>query len=220
MRKLTLKQHQLAVWAGILAPILFVVIFTVEGFLRSGYSALSMYISALSLGSRGWIQIVNFILFGLLLLVFARGIASSFPAGESPRAGIVLLMIIAALILLSGPFVMDPAGTPQDQMTLHGTVHGIFGGLVFMLMPVSIFTFLRSFRANPKWRMLYWWTLTIGIFDALAVLVFTIASKAPGLVSVFSPWIGLIQRTALIPFMIWLFIFAVTALKQKRSIKS
>lgn len=220
MRKITLKQHQLTVWAGILAPILFVGIFTVEGLLRPGYSAFSMYISALSLGSRGWIQIVNFILFGLLLLVFSLGIAVRFPAGKTPRAAIVLLIIIAALILLSGPFVMDPAGTLQDRMTLHGTVHGIFGGLVFVLMPISIFTLLRSFRADPKWHNLYGWTLAIGIFDALAVLVFTIASKAPSLVSIFSPWIGLIQRTALIPFMIWLFIFAITVLKRIRSIKS
>ncbi len=220
MRKITLKQHQLTVWAGILAPILFVGIFTVEGLLRPGYSAFSMYISALSLGSRGWIQIVNFILFGLLLLVFSLGIAVRFPAGKTPRAAIVLLIIIAALILLSGPFVMDPAGTLQDRMTLHGTVHGIFGGLVFVLMPISIFTLLRSFRADHKWHNLYGWTLAIGIFDALAVLVFTIASKAPSLVSIFSPWIGLIQRTALIPFMIWLFIFAITVLKRIRSIKS
>lgn len=220
MRELNLKLHQHTVWAGILAPILFVGIFTVEGFLRPGYSALSMHISALSLGSRGWIQIVNFILFGLLLLVFTHSIAASFPAGKTPRAGMILLVIIAALILLSGPFVMDPAGTPQDQKTLHGTVHGIFGGLVFVLMPISIFTFLRSFRADPKWHNLYRWTLAIGIFDALAVLVFTIASKAPSLVSLFSPWIGLIQRTALIPFMIWLFIVAVTELKRIRSIKS
>ncbi len=219
MGRSKLKRHGLSAWAGILAPILFVVIFTVEGMLRSGYSALSMYISALSLGSRGWIQIVNFILFGLLLLVFTRGIAVRFAAGKTPRAGIILLMIIAALILLSGPFMMDPAGTPQDQMTLHGTVHGIFGGLVFVLMPVSIFTFLRSFRADPKWRKLYWWTLMIGIFDALAVLVFTVASKAPSLVSTFSPWIGLLQRTALVPFMLWLFIVAVTIFKQINTIK-
>jgi hypothetical protein len=31
-------------------------------------------------------------------------------------------------------------------MSVHGTVHGIFGALVFSLMPVSCFVFLRRFR--------------------------------------------------------------------------
>ena len=60
-----MKQRQLA-WAGIIGPALFVGIFMLEGWVRPGYEPLKMYVSALSLGSRGWIQIVNFVGFGFL----------------------------------------------------------------------------------------------------------------------------------------------------------
>jgi hypothetical protein len=208
MKKLTPNQRQIAAWAGILAPILFVGIFTLEGFLRPGYEPLKTYISALSLGPRGWIQMANFVVLGVLLLLFAWGIAAEFKDGKASRGGPILLAILGVLFLVSGPFVMDPTGTPTDQMSVHGMIHGIAGGIVFLLMPITCFVFLRRFRADPKWQFLQGWTLGLGTFDALAVILFTISSKAPSLQSTFGDWQGLIQRAALVPFMIWLLIFA------------
>jgi len=157
-----MKQRQLAAWAGIIGPPLFVAIFTLEGWLRPGYEPFKMYVSALSLGSRGWVQIINFIVFGLLLLVFTRGVAAEFQSGKAARGGVILLTVIAVCYALSGPFVMDPTGTPQNQISLHGTLHGIFGAVVFSLMPVSCFVFLRRFREDPQWQFLQGWTLTLG----------------------------------------------------------
>jgi hypothetical protein len=203
-----MNQRQLAAWAGIIGPTLFVAVFTLEGWLRPGYAPLGMYVSALSLGPRGWIQIVNFVVFGLLLLAFTRGVAAEFQSGKASRAGPILLTIIAISYLVSGPFVMDPTGTPPTQMTLHGTLHGIFGGIVFSLMPASCFVFLRRFREDPKWQFLQWWTLALGAIVAAAVVLLTVATKLPDSQNVFNEWLGLIQRTAIVPFMIWLFTFA------------
>ena len=214
MRKLTVGQRQLATWAGIIGPLLFVAIFMIEGFLRPEYNWLTTYVSALSLGRRGWVQIVNFILFGALFLVFMRAVAAEFQSGKASKWGIILLTIIASCYLLSGPFVEDLTGTPLNQSTFHGLLHGIFGGIVFSLMPVVCFVFLRRFREDPKWRPLYWWTLVMGIICAAAVVLMTIAIKIPGTQNVFKDWIGLIQRAAIIPFMIWLFIFAVGLLRR------
>jgi hypothetical protein len=211
-----MNQRQRA-WAGMLGPGLFVVIFTLEGWLRPGYEPLKMYVSELSLGARGWIQIVNFVLFGLLLLVFTRGVAAEFQSGKASRGGANLLTILAICFLLSGPFVMDPAGTPRNQMTLHGTLHGILGGIVFILMPISCFLFLRRFREDPKWQFLQSWTLVLGTISAAGVLLLTIATKSPDTQSIFTDWLGLIQRTAIVPFMIWLFIFALGLLRQSKT---
>jgi len=216
MKKTTVNRLQLASWAGIIGTTLFVAIFTLEGWYRPGYEPLKMYVSALSLGSRGWIQILNFIVFGVLLLVFSRGVAVEFPDGKASRGGPVILTIIAICYLLSGPFVMDPANTPQNQMTFHGTLHGIFGGIVFSLMPISFFVFLRRFREDPKWQFLQWWTLGLGITSALGAILLTIATKPPGTQSVFNDWLGLIQRTAIVPFMIWIFIFALGFLRRSK----
>jgi hypothetical protein len=205
---------RLAAWAGILAPVLFVGIFTLEGWLRPGYNALAMFISVLSLGTRGWIQMTNFLLLGGLLLVFSRGVAAEFPTGKASRSGVILLTTLSALFLVSGPFVMDPTGTPPSQMTVHGTIHGLAGGFVFLLMPILIFVFLRRFRIDPKWRSLYGWTLALGVIEAVADLIFIIVSKAPELTAALGAWMGLIQRTALVPFMAWVFIFGLELLRR------
>jgi hypothetical protein len=208
MRKLTLGQRRMTAWAGIIGPALFVAVFTIEGWLRPGYNPLSTYVSALSLGSRGWIQIANFVILGLLLLMFTLGVASEFPAGKASRGGPILLAIISILFIVSGPLVMDPTGTPLDQITVHGTLHGLAGGIVFTLMPITCFVFLRRFREDPNWRSLQWWTLVLGIIIAAAVVLLTVASKSPGLQNLFTNWLGLIQRTIIIPWMFWVFVFA------------
>ena len=208
MKKTTLGQNQLAILAGIVAPLLFTVTFMIEGWLRPGYQPLSTYVSELSLGARGWIQIVNFIVFGALFLVFTRAVAVAFPDGKASRGGLILLVIIAIGYLVSGPLVTDPASTPRAQMTLHGTLHGIAGGVVFSLMPIVCFVFLRRFRQDPKWQFLPGWTLVLGTVIAAAVILLTFASKLPELQPIFAGWLGLIQRAAIVPFMVWLFIFA------------
>ena len=137
--------RKLSAWAGILAPAIFVGVFTVEGAIRNGYDPMRMYISALSLGNRGWLQISNFIVLGLLLFIFTLGLSKEFQTGKASRGGIITLYIISVLFFISGPFVMDPTETPADQMSVHGLIHGLSGGIVFLIMPIIIFIFLRQF---------------------------------------------------------------------------
>jgi hypothetical protein len=198
-------RRRLAAWAGIIGPTLFAATFTIEGWLRPGYHPLGMFVSALSLGPRGWVQIVNFVVFGTLLLAFSRGVAAEFQDGKASRAGPILLTIIALSILASGPFVMDPAATPPAEMTLHGILHQFFGAVAFSLMPVSCFVFWRRFRADPKWRSFHSWTLSVGIMIVAAVLLLKIAQTSP---SVLGQWVGLFQRLALVPYLAWLATFA------------
>ena len=100
MKKASMGFWQSAAWAGMLAPILFVSGFTIAGWLRQGYNPLSTYVSELSLGPRGWIQIANFIILGLLMLVFSRGVAAEFQTGKASKSGPALLAIIAILFII------------------------------------------------------------------------------------------------------------------------
>lgn len=208
--------RRLTAIAGILAPLLFVGIFTIEGAIRPGYSPISMYISALSLGARGWIQIANFILFGVLTLFFTYGKWVEYKDGRLGKGAVIILAIIALFFLFSGPFVMDPMDTPLSQTTVHGTIHGILGGFVFLLFPICCFVFLKKFNADPRWKTFYTWTLVMAILISVAVLFFTIVSKSPTLIPVFKSNIGIIQRAALIPFMVWLFTFGLISLADAR----
>ena len=204
------KPHRLTALAGITGPAIFVTVFTIEGVLRPGYNPLSTYVSALSLGPRGWIQIINFIVSGTLLLVFARGAAIEFKKEKASQAGPVQLAIIATGILLSGPFVMDPMGTPPAQASVHGLVHGILGGIVFLLMPISCIVFYRRMRTETGWQSFSKWTLVMGILLIATLTLFTFATKIPSLQVIFSNWFGLLQRLVLIPFMFWVLTLGVT----------
>lgn len=205
----TQKRLELATWTGIIAPILFVVTFIVTGMLRGGYDPVKMYVSALSLGVGGWVQELNFIVLGVLLLLFTYGLQGEFASGKASKGGIILLAIMGVLFIISGPFVMDPMGTPTHQVTVHGIIHGLAGGIIFILMPITCFVFMRRFREDLNWRSFYGWTLVLGIVVALAVVMLTAVSKSPSLQTTFQDWLGLIQRFIIIPFMAWLFLFGV-----------
>lgn len=205
--------YKLSAWAGILGPLLFSAVFLFEGSIRSGYDPLRMPISALSTGQRGWIQIVNFVLFGFLLFLFTLGLYKRLPAGQTSRVGIMPLFMISILFLISGPFVMDPVDTPPARMTAHGLIHGLAGGFVFLLMPVIIFLFLKGFSLHPAWRSLWWWTLALGILEASGVLIFIYVSKFPAGLAAWMSLAGLFQRAALIPFLLWVSIFALKMLR-------
>ena len=204
-----MDRRALGAWAGMIGPALFVTTFTLEGWMRPGYDARAMFVSALALGPRGWIQCVNFVVFGALFIGFARGVAAEFPDGKASRAGPILLTIIGFSLLVSGFFVMDPVTVLPDLMTIHGKLHQFFGALVFSLSPVSCFVFLRRFHDDPRWRPLQWWTLAAGTITLAAVILLSAGpTRAPAAPNAFNAWNGLIQRTILIPYFAWQFIFA------------
>jgi len=207
-------QMRLCAWAGLIGSSFFVAVFVTEGWLRPDYEPLKMYVSALSLGPRGWIQIANFLILGLCLLTFAWGVANEFRTGKASRSGPVLLAIIAFLLLISGPLIMDPTDTPLNRVSVHGTLHGLAGGIVFILMPISCFVFLHRFRVDPNWQSLRLWTLVLAIVIATASILLTIASKVPEAHIIFDDWLGLIQRAIIIPFMVWVFVFALRLLSR------
>jgi len=216
MNKTPLTQPQHA-WAGILGQMLFVAIFTIEGWLRSGYEPARMYVSELSLGSRGWIQNANFMVFGLLFLMFTRSVAGEFQTGKASRGGILLLSIIAICYLTFGLFVMDPVSTPRNELTFSGILHALIGEVVLVLMPVSCFVFLRRFHEEAKWRFLQWWTFVLGTIIAIASSLMIVSMNLPNAQKVLNEWLGLIQRFSIVPYMVWLFIFALGLLRQSKT---
>ncbi len=190
--------------AGVLGPSGFVVVFLVEGWLRPGYHPLADYVSALSLGERGWIQIANFLFVGTCLVVLAGAAAATIRKSAGP----IMLGIVGIGYLMSGPFVMDPAGTPRAAMSTHGLVHGVLGAVVFVLMPIIPFVFLRRFRRDTAWRSLSRPTVILGTITAATDIAFTIVTKSPDLMTMSAPWTGLLQRLVIVPFQAWVVVLA------------
>jgi hypothetical membrane protein len=211
-----MNKQQIYAWAGIVGSALFLLTVTLEGWYRPDYKPLQMAISELALGPRGWIGIWNSIIYGLLLLVFSRGVAAEFPNGKASRGGLIILILIAVCIFLSGIFVMDPVNTPREQMTFHGIMHLIAGILMVLLLPICCFVYLRRFLVDPKWQFLRYWTLVFGILSAYGYLIGPISSISPESRNFIQNYMGFHQRIFALSFSAWIFVFALGMLKQSR----
>jgi len=198
----------ISIYSGLIAPILFVLIFTIEGLFRENYSAMKNFISELSIGNKGWIQIANFLIFGFLFFVFSMGLLQEFQKRRLSTTGPILFLILASCYFFSGPFVTDSGTIFTQQKSVHGIIHGVLGAIVFLLMTISTWTFLKLFKKEKAFKSLKNVTLFFAIILTLSLIAFTYVTKVPDSQNIFQNMNGLFQRLALIPFMVWLFYFA------------
>jgi hypothetical protein len=182
--------------------VLFTLSFTINGFLQPGYDPAQRYISELSIGPLGWIQIVSFMILGISIMLFALGLRAVFPTGRASRAGPVLFMIIAVCYFFSGPFVTDPMAMFDNQQTVQGTVHGILGAIVFSLSAASCFVLWRRFRVDERWKSLSAFSLIAGIVMAVLIVLMKIGQLQVGLLNDYA---GIVQRCCLVTSYAWIF---------------
>lgn len=64
-----LRRIELAAVSGMAGAALFVAAFTIQAWMYPGYSWTAMFVSELSLGPHGWIQILNFVLTGAIAML-------------------------------------------------------------------------------------------------------------------------------------------------------
>ena len=169
---------------GALAGPLFVIIFLIVGATRADYSSLRHPVSSLALGDLGWMQIINFIITGLLLIAFAIGLGRTLrPAfWRSLLIGLVGISLIGAGLFATDPVNGYPPGTPMllTEYTGHGRVHDLFGVLTFLGLPITCLVFCFGFVKARK----YGWAV-YSVVSAVAMLVFFVLagmgfSQVPG----------------------------------------
>ncbi|TMR98693.1 DUF998 domain-containing protein [Nonomuraea basaltis] len=126
---------------------------------REGFDLTRHPLSALSTGSLGWIQIVNFLIVGALVIAGSFGlrrVLSGKPGGTwAPR----LILVNGIGMLAAGVFVMDPAdgfpvGTPAGMpaaMSWHSILHMASGSVAFIALAAAGFVLGRYFsRAGAR----------------------------------------------------------------------
>jgi hypothetical protein len=158
---------------GAVGPVLFIVVFLVEGALRPSYRPWRHFVSLLALGDRGWIQTANFVVCGSLTLMSSIGVASVLDSVALPA----LLGIFSSALIVSGFFPADPAlGYPLGTETTwppaasrNGTVHNVAGLLAFVSLPAASFVFAHA--ADGVWRI-------YSIVTGVLMPVFFVASAA------------------------------------------
>jgi hypothetical protein len=186
--------------AGIVGPIVFSLVFMIEGWLRPDYSPLERSIAELSLGPRGWIQIASFVLCGVLFLIFSFAVRGALRRGTASALGPLLLGAIGFCFIGSGIFVAAPASLPVEQWGTFAKLNAIIGGAAMVLMPLSCLVLARRFRQEGRWHGLVFYSLLTGVV-CLAIMVWFFASLP-------STSLGLLQRAYLLIYFLWMVIFA------------
>src|SRR5207248_11304020 len=96
-------------YAGIVGPPLFIVVFLFEGFTRPGYSQWRHYVSQLATGDGGWMQVINFLVCGSLVITFAIALRSAIKGSRGSIGAPVLIGLFGMALLVAGTFATDPA---------------------------------------------------------------------------------------------------------------
>lgn len=190
-----------------IAPILFVVSFIIQGIFKQGYNSLRHPISSLSLGENGWIQDLTFIITGTLIVLFSVGIKLT----SKDRPLFYLMTLVGIGIFASGIFTTDALfGYPTDhsnlskEFTIHGMLHSISALLVFIGLPILCFRMSNHFISKNK-KIWKYYSIATGI---TMLFLFLLTSFALGNFLNLKSLAGLIQRLCILTGFLWISLWA------------
>jgi hypothetical membrane protein len=161
--------HQAARWfalAGVVGPILYVVVFTLAGFLRPGYSPVRQSISTLGVGANAWLLNTDAVVFGVSLLAFAIGffifMQQTFPKGR--RITCLVLLILSSIgAINTGLF-------PASSTT--AVLHWALGFLLGLLSLVVVYIIAGwQWRQRSDWHGYGWYSLATAIAAVILILL-------------------------------------------------
>jgi hypothetical membrane protein len=192
---------------GIVAGPLFFAIFLIAGALRPDYDPLRHPVSSLEFGPTGWVQSVNFILTGTLVVLFGLGIRSTVRKLGGGRTVPILFMVVGAGLIGAGLFAPDPLsgyppGTPPAAVSpsLHRVLHDLFSTPVFTALPAACIILARRFA---KCRRIGW-AIYSALSAAMMIILFVMSGIAFAQGSPFTPIGGLLQRLTLAVGFLWM----------------
>ena len=110
--------------------------------------------SSLAVGPYGWVQIANFLLAGVLILMFAVAMRRALPARRSSTVAFAALTAAGAAIAASAFPVDATMIATGDASTWHGWIHGVaFLVALPSVLAAPVATAL-AVRGDPAWRPL------------------------------------------------------------------
>jgi len=152
--------------AGVVAGPLYLGVGFAQAALRDGFDLTRHAFSLLANGPFGWVQILNLVVTGALVIIAARGLRRGLalidPTGRGARWAGGLLIAYGFTLMLAGIFTADPAlgfppGTPVDQTAIswHGLLHFSVGGIGFLCFIVACLVLARRFQRQgaPSWAV-------------------------------------------------------------------
>ena len=193
-------------YAGVAGPLLFIAVFSIAGATRRGYDPWRHFVSQLAIGEGGWVQVVNFLVCGTLMLVFAIGLNAAIEGTRGDVVGPVLFGLFGLALLGAGAFRTDPVlGYPpqaSEASTTTGTIHVVAGLVGFASLTAACFVMAWHFageRGAAGWTI---YSIAVGVVVPGGFLASGAAMSMP------RPTSGLFQRVSIIAGWTWIAIVA------------
>ena len=175
------NRRSLPLDAGIVAGPLFVAVSLAQIPFRDGFDMTRHAFSFLLLGPGGWLQIINFVLVGLLFIVTGAGLRRRLTGRTGPAAQ-ALATALGTGLIIGGLFppppsfgypVGAPAGAPA-QLTTTAILHA-----VGFITGVLSFTILQFVLAGWLWRHRQRRWAAVAMVTGLALLTVPPTSGLP-----------------------------------------
>ena len=189
---------------GIAAAIIYVGTVLLGGWLRPGYSHISMAISELVADDAPNRSLLSssFLLYNVLLSIF--GIGLWFQANKQLQGrlsgligSLALVLVGVAGILMELVFAQEPGGTAT---TFAGTMHFVMAGIASLGTMVAVLGIGLWFRNYPEMKGYV-------LYSIISVLIIFISGGSSAMAMAnHSPVFGLIERITIFTFTLWIFV--------------
>jgi len=197
--------QSVALGAGILAPFLYTATVAVGAAFQPGYSHIANAISELLEAGRGAALEPFMLLYNLLIVTFALGVAASLARRDLLfRIGATLLGLGGVLGVAMTPFPMDPIGS---SATAAGITHIVIAGMMSITSMVCLLCFALAWRRQVDG----------GVRSIYAFLSLAIVFVSGGIAAVSAagrwPLMGLFERLTIGTYLAWIMVLAIDLLR-------
>ncbi|MGH7861951.1 MAG: DUF998 domain-containing protein [Candidatus Dormibacteraceae bacterium] len=170
---------------GVAGAVLFTLTYLIEGATRPGYAAWQQAISALSLGPGGWIQQVNFVVFGGCTLCLAVAWWKILKGGVGAKVypafrGIEGFGLIAVGFFSQDPAAGYPPGAVLTAPTLHGEIHILGAFVIVFAIALGLSVMAWRFLSELHWRGWAVYSVISGILTLFFMALFGMAQHGGG----------------------------------------
>ena len=181
---------RIASFSAMITPVFFLSLVIFESSLRPGYSQISDEISYLGVGPYELIQNLNFIISGILLIVFGTGLKiflETKPDVTKARAAGRTVILFGIGVLLAGVTLILASPYPQDSLVAvdYYYFHTLASFVAFIAVIVAQFIVWRGLRKSDQTTLKSYadFSLTTGVISVilLVIFLFTMNSGYKGL---------------------------------------
>jgi hypothetical protein len=145
---------------GVAAGPCYLAVGVIQGRVREGFDFARHPLSVLANGPSGWIQTVNFVLTGMMVIAVAVGFRRVLTSRS--RGVTWCLAGYGAAMLLAAAFPADPVdgfppGTPEGfptSISTTGLIHFISGALAFTFLALSGFFAAWAMAGRSEWALM------------------------------------------------------------------